>query len=157
MIKWPGKIKSSVSNEMFAIHDFLPTLAKIVGAKLPTDRPIDGVDQSDFLLGKQKKSNRDHLLSFIADRLAAVRWKQFRIYPLQVVEASNSLGGYLGAIRENWGFPQVYNIEADPKERVDIIIEGHSWVMGPYLKLVGEYKASLKDHPNPPAGNLTKY
>ena len=40
MIKWPGNIAPSVSNEMFAIHDFLPTLANIVEAELPNDRPI---------------------------------------------------------------------------------------------------------------------
>jgi arylsulfatase len=159
MIKWPGKIDPSVSNEMFAIHDFLPTLAKIVGAKLPKNRPIDGVDQSDFLLGKQKKSNREHLLTFIGDRLAAVRWQQFRIYPLQVGDANaNPLkAGYMGSISETSGYPQVYNIEADPKERVDLLVEGYSWVIAPYLKLIYEYKASLKDHPNPPAGNLTKF
>jgi arylsulfatase len=142
---------------MFAIHDFLPTLAAIVGAKLPNDRPIDGVDQTDFLLGKQEESNREHLLTFLGDRLAAVRWRQFRYYPLQVVHANNSMGGYLGSIRENVGFPQVYNIEADPKERADIIVEGYSWTMGPYLKLIGQYRATLKDHPNPPAGNLTRF
>ena len=78
-----------MSNEMFAIHDFLPTLASIVGAELPDDRPIDGIDQSDFLLGNQENSNREHLLTFIADRLMAVRWRQFRFYPLEVL-ASNS-------------------------------------------------------------------
>jgi arylsulfatase A-like enzyme len=159
MIKWPGKIKPSVSNEMFAIHDFLPTLAAIVGASLPGDRPIDGVDQTAFLLGKQETSNREHLLTFIGDRLAAVRWRQFRIYPLQVTPSSaNPLkGGYMGSISETAGYPQVYNIEADPKERVDLLVEGYSWVLAPYMKLIFGYKASLKDHPNPPAGNLTRF
>ena len=27
MIRWPGKIKPGVSNEMIFVHDFLPTLA----------------------------------------------------------------------------------------------------------------------------------
>jgi arylsulfatase len=159
MIKWPKKIKSSVSNEMFAIHDFLPTLANIVGAKVPTDRPIDGVDQSDFLLGKQKKSNRDTLLTFIGDRLAAVRWNQFRIYPIQIGDSNTSpaKGGYMGSMSEVNGYPQVYNIEADPKERVDLLVEGYSWIMAPYLQSIFKYKASLKDHPNPPAGNLTRF
>jgi arylsulfatase len=159
MIKWPGKIKPSVSNEMFAIHDFLPTLASIVGATLPDDRPIDGVDQGAFLLGRQEKSNREHLLTFIGDRLAAVRWRQFRIYPMEVIDsgANPSKGGYMGSIRETAGYPQVYNIEGDPKERVDLLVEGYSWVMAPYMKLIFEYQATLKDHPNPPAGNLTKF
>lgn len=159
MIKWPGKITPSVSNEMFAIHDFLPTLANLVGAKLPNDRPIDGIDQSDFLVGKQKQSNREHLLTFIADRLAAVRWKQFRFYPMEVNLANDSpsRGGYMGTTTETVGFPQIYNIEADPKERVDISIAGYGWTIAPYLQLIAEYEASLKEHPNPPAGNVTKF
>ena len=42
----------------WSIHDFFPTLAKIIGASVPTDRPIGGADQSDFFVGKQTKSNR---------------------------------------------------------------------------------------------------
>src|SRR5277367_267163 len=61
MIKWPGKIPSRASNEMVSIHDFFPTLAKIIGAKVPEDRPIDGVDQSGFFTGEQAKSNRESL------------------------------------------------------------------------------------------------
>ena len=48
MIKWPGRIEPGLSNEMFAIHDFLPTFASILEVDLPTDRPFDGVDQSNF-------------------------------------------------------------------------------------------------------------
>jgi len=121
--------------------------------------PIDGVDQTDFLLGKQEKSNREHLLTFIADRLAAVRWRQFRFYPLEINLANNSpsRGGYMGTMTETAGFPQIYNIEADPKERVDISIAGYGWAIAPYLQLIAEYQASLKEHPNPPAGNVTKF
>ena len=37
---------------MFSIMDFFPTFAHLAGGKLPDDRPIDGVDQTDLLLGK---------------------------------------------------------------------------------------------------------
>jgi arylsulfatase len=159
MIKWPGKIKPTISNEMFSIHDFLPTLAKIVGAKLPGDRPIDGIDQSNFLLGKKIHSNRSDLLTFIGDRLVAVRWKQFRFYPMQIISARNNpaRGGYLGIMQETAGFPQIYNIEADPKEKVDIAIESYGWTIAPYLKAIAKYQATLKEHPNPPAGNVAKF
>ena len=159
MIRWPGKIKPVVSNEMFSVHDFYPTLANIIGAEVPTDRPMDGFDQSDFLLGKQEKSNRDHLLTFVGDRLVAARWKQFRIYPLEMgTSATNpEMAGYLGTTRETAGFPRVYNIEADPKEQVDVAVSGYAWVLGMYGRLVKEYKMTLKDHPNPPAPNLTKF
>ena len=83
---------------MISVHDFLPTLASFIGAKVPQDRPYDGYDQSDFLLGKQENSNREHLLTFIGDRLVAVRWRQFRIYPVEFhySDTNPRLGGYLG-------------------------------------------------------------
>lgn len=159
MIKWPGKIKPSVSNEMFSIHDFLPTLANIIDAQIPEDRPIDGVDQTDFLLGRQEKSNRNSLITFIGERIVAVRWNQFRVYPVKIHMTGNNpkVGGYLGTMTETAGFPQIYNIEADPKERVDIGPSGGGWIMGPYLQTVMKYKATLKKHPNPPSPNVTKY
>jgi arylsulfatase len=58
---------------MFSIMDFLPTFADIIAAKLPTVRPIDGVDQTDVLLGKSAMGLRVKLLSFIGGNLVAVR------------------------------------------------------------------------------------
>jgi arylsulfatase len=159
MIKWPGKIKPSVSNKMISIHDFLPTFARVLDVELPSNRYFDGVDQADFLLGNQDKSNRNSLITFIGARIAAVRWNQFRIYPMKINPTSNNpkVGGYLGTTAETAGFPQIYNIEADPKERVDIGPTGGGWIMGPYMQTVMEYLGTLKDHPNPPVPNVTKF
>ncbi len=156
MIRWPGKIAPSVSDEMFAIHDFVPTLAKIVNVDLPTDRPIDGIDQSDFLLGRRDKSSREHLLTFIGDRLVALRWRQWRIYPVEFLgtRGNPSTAGYVGTMRETAGYPQIYNIEADPKEQVNVA-HTNGWLVAVYLQLVAQYQASVADHPNPPAPNLT--
>ena len=159
MIRWPRKIKPSVTNEMISIHDFLPTFATILKKELPDNRPFDGIDQSDFLLGKQEKSNRNSLISFVGDRIVAVRWNQFRIYPVKINATMNnpSIGGYMGTMTETAGFPQIYNIEADPREMVDIAANGSGWIMGPYLQTVMKYRATLKTYPNPPASNVTKF
>lgn len=159
MIKWPGRIPQTVTNEMISIHDILPTMAGIIGGNIDTERPIDGVDQSAFLLGEQQKSNREHLITFIGDRVAAVRWRQFRFYPFEINQnASNpDRSGYVGTMKETAGFPQIFNIEADPKERFDITVEGAGWTMGPYLQILSEYRASLEAHPNAPGANFTKY
>jgi arylsulfatase A-like enzyme len=37
---------------MFSIMDFFPTLVRLAGGKVPDYRPIDGVDQTDLLLGR---------------------------------------------------------------------------------------------------------
>jgi arylsulfatase A-like enzyme len=80
-IRWPGHVKSgTTAYAMFSIMDFFPTLGAIVGGKMPTDRPIDGVDQTDVLLGKSATGHRDTLLSFVGPELMSERWKQWRIY-----------------------------------------------------------------------------
>ncbi|NDH15359.1 MAG: DUF992 domain-containing protein, partial [Actinobacteria bacterium] len=32
-----------------------------------------------------------------------------------------------------------------------------AWVLGPYMKIVGDYVASLHDHPNPPTFSMTSF
>ena len=50
---WPGKIPvGSVTSEISATIDILPTIAKITGSKIPMDRVLDGKDISDLLLAK---------------------------------------------------------------------------------------------------------
>jgi arylsulfatase len=33
----------------------------------------------------------------------------------------------------------------------------YNWVLGPLLKMVEDYKATLGKTPNPPAANMTKF
>ena len=60
IIRWPGKVPAGrVNNEIVHIVDLYTTLARVGGAEVPKDRPIDGVDQLDFLLGNRRTSNRE--------------------------------------------------------------------------------------------------
>jgi hypothetical protein len=54
------------------------------------------------------------------------------------------------------GYPKVFNIESDPREEHNIG-EMYNWVVGPLLKAVTAYKATLVDHPNAPSANMTKF
>ncbi len=158
MIRWPGKIAVGESNEMFSTMDFMPTFARIAGAKMPDDRPIDGVDQTDFLLGGQESSNREHLITFTGDQLQAVRWRQFRYYLVDVT--STGIGasrqeGLAGAYRP-MHYPLVFDIEADPREEFNANVY-RGWVAGHASRIIGEYLQSLAKHPNPPAPNLTNF
>ena len=54
MIRWPERIQPRVSYAMFSIMDFFPTFARLAGGKVPDDRPIDGVDQSDLAARQQR-------------------------------------------------------------------------------------------------------
>ncbi len=56
MIRWPGKVPAGrVNNEIVHIVDLFTTLARLGGAEIPKDRPIDGVDQLDFFLGDRNR------------------------------------------------------------------------------------------------------
>src|SRR5215472_12077294 len=55
IVRSPGTVPSGVVTEqMLAAVDWLPTLAGLVGASnlVPKDRPIDGLDASQFMQGK---------------------------------------------------------------------------------------------------------
>ena len=66
------------------------TLVRWAGCQIPTDLVIDGVDQTTFFFGKQDDSNREHLLTFVNNDLAAVRWRQYRMYPKPFVATFNN-------------------------------------------------------------------
>ena len=55
LVRWPGKIPPGrVSNEIVHQVDTFTTLASVAGVPVPTDRAIDGVDQTDFLAGSSR-------------------------------------------------------------------------------------------------------
>ena len=158
-IRWPGHVKpNTTSYAMFSIMDFLPTFASILGAKLPTDHAMDGVDQTAVLLGNSEMGNRQSLLSFIGADLVAVRWKQWRIYfrDMKLTGTGPQMIGGIFIDISGLSFPKVYNIEMDPHE--DLNVGGiNLWPMQEAFKSVYEYQASLKKYPNPPAINFTNF
>jgi arylsulfatase A-like enzyme len=159
-IRWPGHVKPDTSSyAMFSIMDFLPTFASIVGCKVPTDRPIDGVDQTDVLLGNSVTGHRESLLTFIGGDMVAARWKQWRIYFTDIHPTGigpQRQPGIFSASAPMAGYPKIYNIEMDPHE--DLVVGGlFGWVADPALKAVDEYLESVKKYPNPPPPNITRF
>lgn len=146
MIRWPGKIKAGrVSDEIFASLDWLPTLAHLIGeeSKIPTDRPIDGIDQSAFLLGDQETSNREHVLVYIGDELFSVKWRSFKIH-LKTAET-------LWAPIQTHQFPPVYDVANDPGEDNNLMklsLFAYSWVYGPMGQILQQKAATMQEYPN---------
>jgi len=66
------------------------------------------------------------------------------------------LGRELGGSYKLLDYPQIFNIEHDPREEHNVSAQ-NAWGMPHVMKFVGQYKASLKAHPNPPASNLSDY
>jgi len=77
IVRWPGKVPAGkVSDAVFATVDFLPTFADLAGFQVPDDRVIDGVDQTDLLLGKTDRGRETFLYG--NNGIRAGRWKYLK-------------------------------------------------------------------------------
>jgi arylsulfatase len=142
--RWPGRIaEGGVSNEIVHVTDLFTTLAAIAGATIPADRPIDGVDQSDFLLGKQAKSAREGFLFHIKGDLRAAKWRDWKLHFYWEPEVNEGKGKLES--------PYLFNLTRDPKEETDVLVF-NTWVMGPVLRMIQGFNQSSKAHPNTPPG-----
>lgn len=143
MVRWPGKIPQRESNEIVHITDLYTTLALIGGAKAPNDRPIDGVDQLDFLLGKQEKSNREGFVFYIKKEMRAAKWRDWKMHFVWEPEPNT------GPIHLET--PWVFNLTRDPKEETEVGGMESNWVRGPFRRMIDSFQESLsKDPPIPP-------
>ena len=108
IVRWPGKVPAGAeSDAVFATIDFLPTFARLAGYEVPKDRVIDGVDQTDLLLGKSKKGNRDSYM-YQKNGIRKGKWKYLR--------AKHKVVRYARDPNRKKDVVELYDLEADPYE-----------------------------------------
>lgn len=80
LVRWPGKIAAgTVTSELATMMDWLPTFAKLLGAKLP--REVDGRDIAPLLLGESgAKSPYEAFYYYSGDELHAVRAGKWKLH-----------------------------------------------------------------------------
>lgn len=129
LVRWPaGGIRAgTVKNDIFASLDWLPTLVNLAGGdkgdalnqriragSYPgiVKTTLDGVDQTEYLLGRSEKSARDTFFYYSGKEPSAVRYKNWKIYFAMV---SDSPAGFVSGVQPfHWA--QVVNIKRDPFE-----------------------------------------
>jgi arylsulfatase len=156
LIRWPGKVEAGAKhNEIMHITDLYPTLARVAGADVPTDRIIDGLDQVDFLTGEADKSPREGFPVYNGDTFQGYKWRNWKLH-FRTQET-------MGSVIETPGMPRVYNLLTDPKEQYDLVEHGgrdgedNFWVMPAVMKLVMEHYRSLAAEPPIPLGTPDPY
>ncbi len=148
-IRWPGEIEAGgVSDEIVHEMDLFPTLARIAGGQVPSDRVIDGMDISDLLLGQKNKSGRDGFIVYMGNDVFGVKWRNWKLHFKEQT-------GWNGVLRE-YTMPRVYNLMNDPQE-LDNVLFPHTWVPKAALPQLEEHVASLKKYPPIPTGALDPY
>lgn len=153
ILRWPGSIPAGTSSgAMLMTIDLLPTLAKLVGAKLPAHK-IDGLDVWPLLSGQKGAKNPHEGYYWYHDnnQLQAVssgdgRWK------LHLPHAYRTLAGRPGG---SGGIPtkyesrnieraQLFDLDTDVGETTDVA-ERHPDIVRRLLDLAEKARADLGD------------
>jgi len=124
---WPGKIPAnSTCDEIATTMDLLPTFAGLAGAKVPTDRVIDGKNIAPLLLGRPNaKSPHQAFFYYKADNLRAVRAGEWKLH-------TNG---------------QLYNLEKDIGERHNVAKQNPD-ILTRLRKYLDQARADLDDPKN---------
>jgi arylsulfatase A-like enzyme len=132
--RWPGKIPAGrKSDAVFATIDFMPTFAKLCGFNIPDDRKIDGIDQTDLLLGKSEKG-RD---TFYFDR-AGIRMGKWKY-----LKADAHFYGYARE-DERIEVDELYNLNKDLGETKNLALKNPG-IVAKMKKLIEELPAYQPD------------
>jgi arylsulfatase A len=107
--QWPARIPAgAVSDEPACFIDLLPTLVSLAGGKIPTDRPVDGIDISAALCGQRMHPRQEPIYFFrdwTLNSLRAGHWK------LHVSRQPN---------HDERELPQLFDLRIDPTESYNV-------------------------------------
>jgi arylsulfatase A-like enzyme len=132
IMRWPGKIQSGlVNDELLTAMDLLPTFAKLAGAKVPTDRVIDGNDIWPVLVN-QAKTPYKAFFYHQQNELKAVRSGKWKLH----VEGDKPLA--------------LYNLENDISESINVLNENQQ-IATQLLTYINEFKEDIKNNNRPAA------
>lgn len=168
MVRWPGKIKpDTVSNEIVAHHDWLPTFLAMAGDSNVTEKllkghtvgdmtykvHLDGYNMLPYLTGKTQESPRESFLYCNDDQqLTGLRYDNWKI-----VFMEQRVQGTLQIWAEpfvNLRIPLIFNLRLDPYERANLTSNTYyDWLLDrvyllvPAQDYVGKFLMTFKDYP----------
>ena len=115
VIRWPGRIDGGRTiDELATTMDFMPTLAKLAGAKPPSDRVIDGKDIMGLLTGKTATSPHEAYFFYKATQIQAVRSGQWKLVLPR--PAKPSWLGWYARLQDEVKELSLYDLTADISE-----------------------------------------
>lgn len=146
--RWPRRIPAGTVNHRPAMTiDMLPTIAKLAGAKAPTDRIIDGRDIWPLLNGRNATHDPHDALYFYYDGgLNAVRsgkWKLHLPHPYREVPEQGH-GGQPGKTRTGHIELSLYDLDNDISESTNVA-DRHPEVVRRLMHYVARARADLGD------------
>jgi len=121
VIRWPGVIPAGIPNdELMTAMDLLPSFAKLAGAKLPSDRAIDGKDIVPVLV-EGEETPHEAFFYYRSDRLEAVRSGPWKLHFGTENGQTNTSGKRGMGARSP--IPALYNVKTDLSEENNLVNE----------------------------------
>ena len=133
LVAWPGMVAADrTSDGLFSQMDLFRTVLSLVGAgeSVPTDRYIDGVDQTSFLLDPGGVSNRKYLYYWLVNVFSALRIGEWKFMVASTSDDDRdalNLGGFTG-VTQRYTHGRLYNLYLDPKETRSYLIRKLAYV-----------------------------
>jgi arylsulfatase A-like enzyme len=143
-IRWPGMIEAdSIVGDIVHVTDLFTTLARLagVGDKIPTDRLIDGVDQSSLVLDGEGNGRRDYVFIYSGNKLEQVVKERFKIKVPGPGE--NPIGA------------KFYDLYRDTREEYSVSTEVGAWGGAEFVRVIKRHLKRKEMYPDePPAFGL---
>ena len=139
--RWPGMIEEdSIVGDMVHVADLFTSIATMAGAKdkMPTDRLIDGVDQTALMLEGETHGRRDTVFIYSGNSLKAVVKEQ---YKLAVPGAG-----------ENAIIANFYDLYRDTREEWPVSTEVGAWAGSEFVRVMKRHKQRKAKYPDTKAG-----
>jgi arylsulfatase len=139
--RWPGMIEAdSIVGDMIHVADLFTSLAVMANAadKIPTDRIIDGVDQTALMLEGETHGRRDTVFIYSGNSLKAVVKEQ---YKLEVPGAG-----------ENAIIANFYDLYRDTREEWPVSTEIGAWGGNEMVRVITRHKQRKAKYPDAKAG-----
>jgi len=142
LARWPGQIPAgTVSNDIVHEMDLFTTFANLAGGQVPADRVIDGVDQSDFFLGRAEHSPRESVVVYVGEELYGVKWRDWKLMFKEIDTIADDA-------TRSYGVPLIYNLLLDPREEHPVLnAPPNLWIRYPMGDVMLEHARSLQEEP----------
>ena len=143
-VRWPGMIEAdSVAGDIIHVTDLFTTIARLGKGldKIPTDRVIDGIDQTSLLLNGDTYSRRDYVFLYNINTLEAVVKEQYKLD--------------LSAGMENAILANFYDLFRDTREEWPVSTEVGAWGGAKFIRMVKRHIGRKVQYPDaPPATGM---
>jgi arylsulfatase len=127
----------SVAGDIVHVTDLFTTIARLGGAtdNIPTDRIIDGIDQTALMLEGDTHGRRDYVFLYNINKLEAVVKEQYKL-------------AIPGGNIENAILADFYDLFRDPQEKYPVSTEIGAWGGAKFVRMIQRHLKRKQLYPD---------